>query len=704
MLAPTRGFGLISCVKPAERLETLRTELAHHNRQYYTLDAPEVSDATYDALMNELLALEAEHPELVTPDSPSQRVGGAVLEKFSKVTHRQQMLSLGNVFNEAEFVEFDERVRKSLNVEAVTYTCEPKMDGLAIELVFENGKFVQGSTRGDGTIGEDVTENLKTIKNLPLNLEGKGLPKLLEVRGEVFIKSKDFKRMNEELLKRGEEAFVNPRNSAAGSLRQLDSKITASRPLSVYLYEVGVVEGKTFETHGEKLDYLEKIGLPVNPRRSVVKGLEGVMKEYKSLLADRHALPYEIDGLVVKVDLQDARNRLGQVSKTPRWAIAFKFPPEEMEAHVDEIVVQVGRTGAITPVANLRPVFVGGVTVSRATLHNEQELRRKDVRQGDWVFVRRAGDVIPEIVKVITSRRTGKEVEFVFPVECPICHSPVRKERSRSSGTLDKPGPERSEDLGQGAATQKGEKDGAIARCTGKHCPAKLAGRLRHFATRTAMDIDGLGDKLCEAMVETGLVKTVVGLYGLDLEQLSTIERMGEKSAKNLLEAIERSKKTTLRRFIYALGIPEVGEATGKALAEHFRAVQPLMDATIESLQAVKDVGPEMAKAIHGYFEDADNRTMVEALLAAGVTPEPPPAAAAGGTFTGKTVVLTGTLTMPREQAKEEIERRGGKMSGSVSKKTDFLVAGEEAGSKLAKAQELGVKVLTEAEFTALLK
>ncbi len=661
-------------MKPAERLKTLRTELAHHNRQYYTLDAPEVSDATYDGLMNELLALEKAHPELVTPDSPSQRVGGAILSKFEKVTHRQQMLSLANVFDEAEFLEFDERIRKALTLEAVTYTCEPKMDGLAIELVYEHGKFVQGSTRGDGTIGEDVTENLKTIKNLPLGLSGKDLPSLLEVRGEVFIKSADFKRMNEQLLKRGEEAFVNPRNSAAGSLRQLDSKITASRPLSVYLYEVGSVEGKTFTTHQEKLEYLDAVGLPVNPRFAVAKGLDGVMKEYESLLAARHSLPYEIDGLVVKVDLTDARNRLGQVSKTPRWAIAFKFPPEEMEAQVDEIVVQVGRTGAITPVANLKPVFVGGVTVSRATLHNEQELRRKDVRKGDWVFVRRAGDVIPEIVKVITTRRTGKEEEFVFPTSCPICNSPVKK-----------------------------EEDGAIARCTGKHCPAKLAGRLRHFATRTAMDIDGLGDKLCEAMVETGLVKTVVGLYGLDLKQLSTIERMGEKSAKNLLEAIERSKKTTLRRFIYALGIPEVGEATAKALADHFRDMKPLMDSTIESLQVVKDVGPEMGKAIHGYFEDADNRAMVEALLAAGVKPEAPAAQAAGGTFTGKTVVITGTLTMPREQAKEEIERRGGKVSGSVSKKTDFLVAGEEAGSKLTKATELGVKVLNEEQFKALL-
>ncbi|MDP1823022.1 MAG: NAD-dependent DNA ligase LigA [Archangium sp.] len=665
----------MAAVKPAERLKQLRTELAHHNRQYYTLDAPEVSDATYDGLMNELLKLEAEHPELVTPDSPSQRVGGAVLEKFEKVTHRQQMLSLGNVFDEAEFAEFDDRVKKALNLETVTYTCEPKMDGLAIELVFEKGRFVQGSTRGDGTIGEDVTENLKTIKNLPLTLEGKNLPALLEVRGEVFIRTADFKRMNQQLLERGEEAFVNPRNSAAGSLRQLDSKMTASRPLSIYLYEVGVVEGKTFTSHMEKLDWLEKVGLPVNPRRAVAKGLAGVMKEYEALLADRHGLPYEIDGLVVKVDGTDERNRLGQVSKTPRWAIAFKFPPEEMEAQVEEIVVQVGRTGAITPVANLKPVFVGGVTVSRATLHNEQELRRKDVRAGDWVFVRRAGDVIPEIVKVITSKRTGQEKEFVFPTACPICQSPVKK-----------------------------EEDGAIARCTGKHCPAKLAGRLRHFATRTAMDIDGLGDKLCEAMVETGMVKTVVGLYSLTVKTLSGLERMGEKSAKNLVDAIERSKKTTLRRFIYALGIPEVGEATAKALADHFRDMKPLMDATIESLQAVKDVGPEMGKAIHGYFEDADNRAMVEALLAAGVKPEPPEAVAAGGTFTGKTVVITGTLTMPRQQAQEEIERRGGKVSGSVSKKTDFLVAGEEAGSKLTKAKELGVKILTEAEFQALLK
>lgn len=662
-------------MKPADRVATLRAELAHHNHRYYTLDAPEISDAAYDALMRELVKLEAAHPELVTPDSPTQRVGGAVLEKFEKVTHRQQMLSLGNVFDDAEFTEFDDRIRKAMNVEQVAYLCEPKMDGLAIELIYEKGRFVGGSTRGDGVIGEDVTENLKTIRNLPLELSGKQIPALLEVRGEVFIRKADFKRMNDELVKRGEEAFVNPRNSAAGSLRQLDSRNTAARPLSLYVYEVGVVEGREFASHVEKLDALASWGLPVNPRRYEVKGFEGVKGAWSSLLAERHALPYEIDGLVVKVDSTDLRARLGQVSKSPRWAVAWKFPPEELETQVERILVQVGRTGAITPLAELKPVFVGGVTVSRATLHNEDELRRKDVREGDWVFVRRAGDVIPEIVKVITSKRTGAEKEFVFPSQCPVCAAPVRK-----------------------------AEDGAIARCTNRACPAQLAGRLRHFATRTAMDIDGLGEKLCEAMVEKGLVLSVDGLYALDLETLTGLERMGEKSAQNLLDAIEKSKATTLRRFIYALGIPDVGEATAKALAEHFREVPKLMGASLEELQLVKDIGPEMASSIRGFFDEGENRAVVEGLLKAGVKPAPPEIVEAGA-FSGKTVVITGTLAgMGRDEAKEAIERRGGKVSGSVSKKTDLLVAGEEAGSKLTKAKELGVKVLTEAEFVALLK
>ncbi len=658
----------------AARVKQLRELIAHHNHRYYTLDAPEVSDATYDALVRELAELEAKHPELLIADSPTQRVGGAVLEKFEKVTHRQQMLSLGNVFDELELAEFDERVRTALNVEAVDYCCEPKMDGLAIELVYEQGKLVQGSTRGDGVIGEDVTASLRTIRNLPLTLAGERPPKLLEVRGEVFIKKADFRRMNEQRLAAGEEPFVNPRNCAAGSLRQLDPSLTAARPLAITLYEVGVVEGREFPTHLEKLTWFEEVGLPVNPRRFPAKGLDGVKQAYAALLAERHALPYEIDGLVVKVNRTDWRQRLGQVSKSPRWAVAYKFPPEEMEAQVEDIQVQVGRTGAVTPVAHLKPVFVGGVTVSRATLHNEDELRRKDVRKGDWVFVRRAGDVIPEIVKVITARRTGQEEEFAFPTACPVCGGKVKK--------------------GEG---------GAIARCTNRQCPAQLAGRLRHFSTRTAMDIDGLGWVLCQTLTDTGLVNTVADLYRLTVAQLEPLERMGEKSAQNLVDAIARSKRTTLRRFIYALGIPEVGEATAKALAEHFREIHKVMAADLDALQAVKDIGPEMANAIHGYFEDADNRAVVEQLLAAGVVPEPPEASQ-GGAFEGKTVVLTGTLsTMSREQAKEEVEKRGGKVSGSVSKKTDYVVAGEEAGSKLKKAQELGVKVLDEQQFRALL-
>jgi DNA ligase (NAD+) len=661
---------------PAQRARALREQIEYHNHRYYVLDAPEISDAAYDLLLRELMALELAHPELKTADSPTQRVGGQALDKFVKVTHRQQMLSLANCFDALELGEFDERLRKALGTEAVEYVCEPKMDGLAIELVYEAGRFVQGSTRGDGVIGEDVTENLKTVRNLPLVLQGTDLPALLEVRGEVYIKKADFEKMNAKLVARGEEPFVNPRNSAAGSLRQLDPKITASRPLSIFLYEVGVVEGRAFPSHLEKLDWLEAVGLPVNARRTRARGVAEVGQAYAELMAQRHGLPYEIDGLVVKVNATEARSRVGQVSKSPRWAIAYKFPPEEVEAQVESITVQVGRTGAITPVANLRPVFVGGVTVSRATLHNEDELNRKDVRQGDWVFVRRAGDVIPEIVKVIASRRTGAETPFVFPAACPVCGSPVKK-----------------------------EDDGVIARCTGRACPAKLAGRLRHFASRTAMDIDGLGDKLCEALVDQGVVQSVADLYQLTAGRLMTLERMGEKSAQNLVEAIARSKSTTLRRFIYGLGIPEVGEATAKALAEHFGDVPRLVAATVDELTMVRDIGPEMAQAIHGYFEDGEHRAIVEALLAAGVTPAPPEAKPAQGAFAGKTVVLTGTLsTMSRDEAKEAVERRGGRVSGSVSKKTDLLVAGEDAGSKLKKAVELGVKVVDEPAFRALLE
>ncbi|MFT3842285.1 MAG: NAD-dependent DNA ligase LigA [Myxococcaceae bacterium] len=660
--------------KETARAQQLKDQIADANHRYYTLDDPSISDAAYDALMRELTALETDHPELKTPDSPTQRVGGIASDKFEKVTHRQAMLSLANCFNDDELLEFDERIRKQLGSEAVDYLCEPKMDGLAIELVYENGVFKQGSTRGDGEIGEDVTANLRTIRNLPLKLNGDP-PKLLEVRGEVFIRKADFVKMNEEREKAGEATFVNPRNSAAGSLRQLDPALTAARPLTIYLYEVGTVEGRTFATHKEKLDWFKTLGLPVNPRRYEAHGLDGVRAAYTNMIADRHALPYEVDGLVVKADKEEVRQRLGQVSKSPRWAIAYKFPPEEVEAFVENIDVQVGRTGALTPVAHLKPVFVGGVTVARCTLHNEDELRRKDVRIGDWVFLRRAGDVIPEIVKVIDTKRTGAEKEYVFPTECPVCHSAVVREEG-----------------------------GAIARCTGISCPAQLVGRIRHFATRTALDIDGLGDKLCEALIAKGMVTRHADLYALTLEKLMTIERMGEKSAQNLVEALERSKKTTLKRFIFGLGIPQVGDATAKALAEYYRDVHKLADADEEALQSVKDVGPEMAHDIHAFFHDQRNRDAVEALLKAGVVPEPPEEVK-GGAFTGKTVVLTGTLTqMSRDEAKEQIEKRGGKVSGSVSKKTDLVVAGEDAGSKLKKAQELGVKVVDENAFQELLR
>ncbi|MFZ5467861.1 MAG: NAD-dependent DNA ligase LigA [Myxococcota bacterium] len=662
----------------AQRVDELRREIAHHDYRYYTLDAPEISDAAYDRLMKELQELEAAFPDLITADSPTQRVAGAPAEKFEKVTHRLPMLSLSNVFDDTEISEFDERLRRLLGVEEIAYVCEPKMDGLAVELVYRNGHFVKGATRGDGFVGEDVTSNLRTLRNLPLTLQALadvGLPPYLEVRGEVFMRKADFVKLNQRREEAGEPTFVNPRNSAAGSLRQLDPRVTAQRPLRLYVYEVGVVEGLAFTTHMEKLEKLTLLGLPVIPHRKRVVGLPGLRQEYEALLRVRHELPFEVDGMVVKVDVEDHRLRLGQVSKSPRWATAYKFPPEEEATVVENIDVSVGRTGALTPVAFLAPVHVGGVTVSRATLHNEDELRRKDVRIGDHVFVRRAGDVIPEIVQVITSKRTGREKEFFFPKTCPVCGADVLREEG-----------------------------GAISRCTGASCPAQLVGNLRHFATRPAMDIDGLGDKLCVQLIASGRVKSYADLYRLSKEELLTLERMGDKSAQNLLDALQRSKNTTLRRFLYALGIRHVGEATAKQLAEHFQQVHRLFDATEEDLTRVKDIGPEMAREIHAWFQQAQNRQVIEELLARGVTPAPPEQAA-GGPFAGKTVVLTGGLsTLTREQAKEEVERRGGRVSGSVSKKTDFVVAGEEAGSKLKKAQELGVRVLDEKAFVELLR
>ncbi|NVJ06025.1 NAD-dependent DNA ligase LigA [Myxococcus sp. AM001] len=664
--------------KAAARARELHRELAHHNYRYYVLDSPEVSDARYDTLMRELQDLEARHPSLQTPDSPTQRVGGAAAEAFGEVVHRAPMLSLANIFEDQGLIEFDERIRKLVGLPGVTYVCEPKLDGLAIALRYEKGAFVQGATRGDGTTGEDVTGNLRTIRSLPMSLfpqDGVKVPDVLEVRGEVFIRKKDFQKLNEKREEEGEPLFANPRNAAAGSLRQLDPRMTAARPLSVFLYECVPGEGVPgFKTHIEKLEYLKTLGLPINQYRRA-DGLEGVREAYDASLKGRHELPFEVDGMVVKVDDEDQRKRLGQVSKSPRWAVAYKFPPEEESTEVMDIGIQVGRTGALTPVAHLKPVKVGGVTVARATLHNEDELRRKDVRKGDTVFVRRAGDVIPEIVSVVLSKRPADSAPFEFPKHCPVCDAVATK-----------------------------DEDGAIIRCTGASCPAQLVEKIRHFASRLAMDIEGLGDKLAAQLVATGRVKAFADLYALTKENLLTLERMGDKSADNLVASLERSKQTTQRRFLYALGIRHVGDATAKALAEAFPQSEKLFGASLEDISRVKDVGPIMAQVIHTFFQEPQNQEAIRALLAAGVTPAAPQVAT-GGPFVGKSVVLTGAMTgMTREQAKEEVERRGGKVAGSVSRKTDFVVAGEDAGSKLKKAQELGVRILDEQAFLQMLQ
>lgn len=660
---------------PAARAEELRAQLREASHRYYVLDAPTWSDAEYDRRFRELEQLEADHPDLITPDSPTQRVGAAPSEKFAKVTHRRQMMSLANAMSEDELLEFAGRVRRLLGEEPVRYVIEPKLDGLAVTLAYRDGRFAQGATRGDGMVGEDVTQNLRTIKMVPLQLAGKA-PAHFEVRGEVFINKRDFVRMNEEREKAGEPTFVNPRNSAAGALRQLDPRITAQRPLSIFFYEVGDTPGIEFKSHWEKLAFLRELGLRTNPENAICDSIEQVKERYEAMQKKRHELPYEIDGSVIKVDSEDQRRRLGAVSRTPRWAVAWKFPAEEEAPTVEDIFVSVGRTGALTPVAFLKPVHVGGVTVSRATLHNEDELRRKDVRKGDRVFLRRAGDVIPEIVRVIAESRPPQGLpEFVMPRECPVCKTPVVRE--------------------------EGE---AITRCPNPVCPAKSVARLRHFASRLAMDIEGLGEETSAQLISTGLVKAPADLYRLTYEQLIGLDRFADLSARNLLRGIEESRRRPLRRVIYSLGIRMVGEATALALARRFGSLQALMRASVEELQSVRDVGPEVARQVHEFLALPDQRAFVEQLLAAGVQPEAEPEVSTQGPFAGKTVVLTGALKgYSREEAKAEIERRGGRVSGSVSRKTDLVVAGEDSGSKLKKAQELGVRVVDEEGFKGLL-
>ncbi|MFZ5511530.1 MAG: NAD-dependent DNA ligase LigA [Pseudomonadota bacterium] len=661
------------------KVRALREEIERHNYNYYVLDAPTIPDAEYDRLFRELQALEAQHPELVTPDSPTQRVGAPPLPEFRAVTHRVPMLSLANAFEDEDVAAFDRRVREGLGQDRIDYAVEPKFDGLAISLTYEDGRFVLGATRGDGYTGEDVTANLRTVRSIPLRLRTERAPRRVEVRGEVLIMKRDFERLNAAQREAGEKEFANPRNAAAGSLRQLDSRITARRPLRFFAYTLAGADGFALPpTQAELLDTLAEWGLPVSPERRVVRGLDGLLDYYRDMAARREALPYEIDGVVYKVNRLDYQERLGFVSRAPRFAVAHKFPAQEALTELVAIDVQVGRTGALTPVARLKPVFVGGVTVTNATLHNEDEIRRKDVRIGDTVIVRRAGDVIPEVVAVVPERRTGKEQPFVMPTRCPVCGSHVERPA-----------------------------DEAVARCTGGLvCPAQRKQALLHFASRRAMDIEGLGDKLVEQLVDHHLVRSPADLYKLGLAALASLERMGEKSAGNLLAAIEKSKKTTLARFIYALGIRNVGEATAKDLARHFGSMDALMDADEQALLEVPDVGPVVAASIREFFREPHNREVIEQLRAAGVHwQESEPAARARGRLAGKTVVLTGTLpSLSRELATALIEAEGGKVSGSVSRKTDYVVAGADPGSKLAKANELGVTVLDEEGLMRLLQ
>src|SRR5579863_4730730 len=665
--------------KPAARVLELKETLERYNYRYHALDDPEVPDAEYDRLMLELRALEAAHPQLLTPDSPTQRVGAAPVAAFGTVKHRLAMLSLDNAFSEEEVRDFDRRIHERLGrADPISYSAEPKLDGLAVSARYEDGNYVQGATRGDGETGEDITQNLRTIKALPLKLRADPPPRVLEVRGEVFMPLAGFKRFNAEAIERGEKSFVNPRNAAAGSLRQLDPKMTAARPLDLFIYGLGIVEGAAMPAlHSAALQALRQWGFKICPQSRVVLGADGCLDYYREIGQLRAQLPYQIDGVVYKVDDLELQRQMGFVSRAPRWAVAHKFPAEEALTTVRCIEFQVGRTGALTPVARLEPVFVGGVTVSNATLHNMDELTRKDVRVGDTVVIRRAGDVIPEVVRVLPERRIGSAALVELPRVCPVCGSPVVREAEQ-----------------------------AIARCTGgRICAAQRKEEIKHFASRRALDIQGLGDKLVEQLVDRDWVRTPADLFDLEPARLEALERMGEKSAQKLRSAIQAAKQTSLPRFLYALGIRDVGEATALGLAQHFGDIAALRRAGAQEIQRVPDVGPVVAKNVAAYFRDRDNAAIVDRLLDSGITWPAPAPVEAHTALSGKTFVLTGTLeALTREAAEEAIVELGGKVSGSVSKKTHYVVAGAEAGSKLKKAQDLGVTVLDEAAFLRMLK
>lgn len=665
-----------------QKVKTLRSELEEHNYRYYVMDDPSVPDAEYDRLMNSLKAIEIEYPSLIVPESPTQRVGGAPLAGFTQVTHEMPMLSLDNAFNEEDMQDFNRRIIARLGDVGVKdgtveYVCEPKLDGIAVSLLYEKGQLVRGATRGDGETGEDITQNVRTVNSIPLKLLGSGYPERLEVRGEIYMPKSSFDALNKEAEKTDSKPFVNPRNAAAGSLRQLDSKITASRNLEMCCYSVGIVEGGALrDTHSDSLYCLNQWGFRINAEMKVVKDVEGCLDYYQSISEKRNALPYEIDGVVFKVNNLALQQRLGFVSRAPRWAIAHKFPAQEELTNVLDVEFQVGRTGAVTPVARLAPVFVGGVTVSNATLHNMDEIDRLGLMIGDAVIIRRAGDVIPKVVKVVEEKRPENAKSVTFPKHCPVCESEVIQ--------------------------LEGE---AVARCSGGlFCAAQRKEAIKHFASRKAMDIDGLGDKLVESLVDEGYIKSVADLYKLTRFQVASMDRMAEKSADNLLGALEKSKTTKLSSFVYALGIREVGETTARTLSNAFGSLEKIRGASIDELLAVQDVGPIVANHIVSFFEQSHNNEIIEQLIDVGVHWQDVVVDESNKLLQGKTFVITGTLSqMSREEAKEKLLALGAKVSGSVSKKTYCLIAGEAAGSKLKKAEDLGINIMSEQEFIEIL-
>lgn len=662
--------------KVKAKFDQLIEQLNEHNYRYYVLDDPQISDAEYDKLFRELQKLEKEYPDLAPIDSPTKRVGAAPLAAFSSVEHRIPMLSLDNAFTDDEVLAFEKRIHDRLpNTKHIEFCCEPKLDGLAVSLTYENGRLIHAATRGDGFVGEDITENIKTIAMVPLRLRNNNLPRFIEVRGEVFMTKAGFERLNNEAEKKGEKIFANPRNAAAGSLRQLDPRITAKRPLEIYFYGMGESDFKP-KTQYEMQQQFSAWGLRVNTLVKVVKDAKGCIAYYQKLEKIRDNLPYDIDGIVYKVNELAFQERLGFASRAPRFAIAHKFPAEEATTLIEAVEFQVGRTGAITPVARLKPVHVQGVTVSNATLHNMDEIERKDVRIGDTVIVRRAGDVIPEVVSVVTKSRPANAQKIHLPKHCPNCKSVIEQ--------------------------IPGE---AVARCTGGlYCSAQQKESIKHFASRRAMDIEGLGDRIVDLLVEEGLIESVADIYSLTTEQLANLERMGEKSAQNLIDAIEKSKNTTLPRFLHAIGIREVGEATAKRLALHFKSLEGLEKASLDDLQSISDIGPVVAGHIVNFFHEAHNQKVIKALLKSGIH-WPQIKESVKTALTEKTFVITGTLdTMSRDEAKEKIEAKGGKVSGSVSSKTNYVVVGSVPGSKFAKAKTLGVKILNENDFLNLLK